>query len=237
MDHKQPPQFSTQPIAWFRAHLNIFLLVLFVLASASILAWAEYDSARNEEVGEQSASQARCMESSPDCEAPASEDAEAAHPSLQYDLAAKYGLTFKYPEGYEVLTGKSGRPAFDGGVYYSVGLPGDKWSFGVDLKPNTSNMTTDQAYQENYDYWAESAMGPSDFKLSDFKAREVEVSGFPARQLTIDRFGDVGSVMVSLATDKFIYLFTGSPDSLTYDFLSSIKIEDGIYDVSFLSES
>jgi hypothetical protein len=98
---KTAPQFSTQPVAWFKAHLDIFLLVFFVLASAAILAWAEYDSARTASVDDevQAESGSRCMESNPDCEPPAPQDQEAAGSSFKWAryISPTYEYYFEYP--------------------------------------------------------------------------------------------------------------------------------------------
>ncbi|HYE22185.1 MAG TPA: hypothetical protein VD998_01195 [Verrucomicrobiae bacterium] len=120
----------------------------------------------------------------------------------------KYGFEFQHPESTVVTKNEpSGR--FGTGVNFSVSEPDSKWIYSVDVKPNNAGLTTEQVFTENYDFYKNLATQYTEFRADDLYVSDIKVSDIDAKMLYIDNFGDVGSTMVSVTYNGYVYMIAG----------------------------
>lgn len=135
----------------------------------------------------------------------------------------QYGFEFQYPSDM-IITADAPSGRFGTGVNYSVSQPDSKWSYGVDVKANTSNQTLKQVFDENYNTWKSIITSGSDFQLKDFYTLDIKVVGIDAKELYIDHFSDIGSTMVSVIYKGYTYMIAGGVNKGDLDqFLSTFK--------------
>ncbi|HYC79751.1 MAG TPA: hypothetical protein VEC17_01870 [Candidatus Binatia bacterium] len=91
----------------------------------------------------------------------------------------------------------------------SVTKPDEKWTFGVSFVANTNNMTLTQAFNDVFDQ-----LRPTDeiseYGFNDMKRSDLTLDGVPAKQLTINNFGDGGSTIIVAVTNGNIYVLRGT---------------------------
>jgi len=134
----------------------------------------------------------------------------------------KYNFQLKYPKGMILAVSPSGR--LGTGINYSIGMPDEKWSYSIDVKPNTTNQSLQSAFQENYDYWKSNIGQYTEFQLKDLVTSDIVVGGQKAKELFINNFGDTGSTMVSVVANGNSYIISGGVRKGDLDqFLSTIS--------------
>lgn len=134
-----------------------------------------------------------------------------------------YGFEFKNPSN-KVVTPNMPSNRWGTGIGYTDGGPNEKGSWKVDVKENTSEQTLQQAFDENYNKLKADAMSGADFKVKDLYISDIKVNGIDAKELYVDNFGDVGSIMVTVVNNGNVYMIAGGQKKGDLDqFLSTFK--------------
>jgi hypothetical protein len=116
---------------------------------------------------------------------------------------------FTIPAGMEVVG--------DSDAEISVVRPGEKWAFAVSFVVNLDNMTLAQAFDDVYEQLKPDEY--SEYTLKDMKRSDISVNGIPAKQLSIDNFGDGGSTLIVIVHQGNIYVLRGTlRDDLSADY-------------------
>lgn len=148
---------------------------------------------------------------------------DSAHPYTVGTLTYQnntYGFAFPYPADTVVTanTPQGGR------THFYIGGPDEKGGPGVWVKANTNNQTLQQAFDENYNKLKADAISGADYKLNDLYTSDLKVDGKDAKELYVNNFGDVGSTMVTVVNNGYVYLIAGGQKKGDLDnFLSTYK--------------
>ena len=150
-----------------------------------------------------------CLEGTPNCN-DTPETGGLTVPEVQIIKAASpTASVFRAPYGgYSVQVPAQMEVAAIGHQQISIGEPEQKWSLGVGVEPNVSNMTLAQAFADVMDQMRPGEF--AEFGAADMRTYNTSVDGVPARRLSIRNFGDVGETMIVFVNGGFIYVIRGS---------------------------
>lgn len=191
---------------WFHKHmlLSALFFTLLVLGVAAAIYFGPFKNEAKAPTQDQPAnngSMNACLAGSTDCNDIPNEKAMPASFSSQSD-----NFEIVFPYGMEVEEGPSNYPGFETGKQYVISYPGQKWSYAIHIKPQTTAVSAHGTYIATKNYWVNS----NSFSESDFTESAVTYGGVLGYRVSINNFEDNGGEMFFANHKNKVYMIVGS---------------------------